>query len=220
MNILSSSCIRVFYTLGTPRSFHLFFYHSRTFRISGCVSTDIRLFTFGDKFLRYFPFPFHLISLDRARLPLSLSTTSYSGTSSWLHSLLNNRRSPLSVSLPLFPVYESLHFPSSSLSTFQPAISMPPSYFTFAYFFDREFRSLSHLFLFSFTLPFFFLLLLSVSSLTRRALQAPQSYLVIQLFDVEKGEYPFSLSLRTLSVPSTCNHRGEQSLQSEREKRC
>lgn len=170
------------------------------------------------KFLRYFPFPFHLISLDRARLPLSLSTTSYSGTSSWLHSLLNNRRSPLSVSL--FPVYESLHFPSSSLSTFQLAISMPPSYFTFAYSFDREFRSLSHFFLFSFTLPFFFLLLLSVSSLTRRALQAPQSYLVIQLFDVEKGEYPFSLSLRTLSVPSTCNHRGEQSLQSEREKRC
>lgn len=72
------------------------------------------------------------------------------------------------------------------------------SYFTFGRSLHREFRLPS-----SFLLSHVYILLLGVSSLKCRALQAPQSHLVIQLSEVEEGEYPFSLSFCAIHVQSS-----------------
>lgn len=86
------------------------------------------------------------------------------------------------------------------------------SYFTFGRSLHREFRLPS-----SFLLSHVYILLLGVSSLKCRALQALQSHLVIQLSEVEERASTLS---RCRSAPSTCNHRGERSLQSERSEKC
>lgn len=72
------------------------------------------------------------------------------------------------------------------------------SYFTFCRSLHREFRLPS-----SFLLSHVYILLLGVSSLKCRALQALQSHLVIQLSEVEEGEYPFSLSFCAIHVQSS-----------------
>lgn len=72
------------------------------------------------------------------------------------------------------------------------------SYFTFGRSLHREFRLPS-----SFLLSHVYILLLGVSSLKCRALQALQSHLVIQLSQVEEGEYPFSLSFCAIHVQSS-----------------
>lgn len=100
------------------------------------------------------------------------------------------------------------------LSSYLWIILISFSYFTFG-------RSFYQLRLpYSFLLPHVYILFLGVSFLKCRALQASQSHLVIQLSEVEEDEYPFSLLLQILSAPSTCNHRGGRSLQSERSEKC
>lgn len=101
----------------------------------------------------------------------------------------------------LFFVFSFLSFLSSYKLYIQLFLSINLvsfSYFTFGRSFHREFRLPS-----SSLLSHVYILLLGVPSLKCRALQAPQSHLVIQLSEVEEGEYPFSLSFCAIHVQSS-----------------
>lgn len=221
------SCAFVFEVQGLPLLLAYFLPTS-----SSCtrISSSTLLFSFSIYLFHFFPnfssrsfcclsFPFHSCSS-----PLSLSNVSRSKnfTSFFLRILFHFLISFFFLDRAyIFKYFIVLFLYSISfmyLLSFLFVLSLNDSGLLFVFHF-RPFlppRNSSCFFL----LPHIYVLLLGVSSLKCRALQAPQSHLVIQLSEVQEGEYPFSLSLRTLSAPSTCNHRGERSLQSERSEKC
>lgn len=200
----------------------LFLMHSNFFDLILSPSNLFALFSpnFLSRFYYYFSFPFHLRSfssfftfnlLATPRTSFFLCISFY-----FLISLFCLRTTYALCYVQLFFSYYfffswyKFYFHSSYLWI----ILISFSYFTFG-------RSFYQLRLpYSFLLPHVYILFLGVSFLKCRALQASQSHLVIQLSEVEEDEYPFSLLLQILSAPSTCNHRGGRSLQSERSEKC
>lgn len=204
---ISSSCTLEFFTHGAPLVLSAYFpsFAHVPFSRRSPIDLPAHFLTFGDKF-RYFPFPFRRISLDRARLPMVFHFQLLPARE--LHPgyipPLNNRRFSRSVSLSLSRLRVlpfSVSFPADYSLGYLRYQSLPCISLSRACFSHQELGSS----LSSSARPLLFHLPLGVSSLTRRALQAPQSYLVIQLFDVD--ERKASILSRCRYEPFLCRPR-------------